>query len=99
MSTSNSMLKSAQIQTVNAQPVPPETQIYEIILPSVGFILLVGKPDIILPFFRHYGHPVRVTRYDRFRKVCCLVIIYLFVLYFPAGLIALDAEKRPSIRG
>jgi hypothetical protein len=99
MSTSNSMLKSAQIQTVNAQPVPPETQIYEVILRSVGFILLVGKPDIILPFFRHYGHPVRVTRYDRFREVCCLVLIYLFVLYFPAGLIALDAGKRLSIRG
>ncbi|RYN18448.1 hypothetical protein AA0112_g11540 [Alternaria arborescens] len=88
-STSNSLPKAAQTQTVAARPAPPETQIYEVILPSLGFTLLVGKPNIILPFFRHYGYPLRETRYDRFREICCLVLIYLFVLYFPAGLIAL----------
>lgn len=64
-------------------------EIYEVLCPSIGFVLFKGRAALILPFFRHYGHPVRETRHDRFREICGIVLIYIFVLYFPAGLIAL----------
>jgi hypothetical protein len=63
--------------------------IYEVISPSIGFVLIRGQAALILPFFRHYGHPLRETHYDRFREICGIVLIYIFILYFPGGLIAL----------
>jgi hypothetical protein len=65
------------------------TDIYEVLSPAIGFALLKGPSRLILPFFRHYGHPLRETHTDRIREICGIVLIYMFVLYFPAGLIAL----------
>jgi len=65
------------------------TDIYEVLSLSIGFVLLKGRSAVILPFFRHYGHPVRETHYDRMREISGIVLIYMFVLYFPAGLVAL----------
>lgn len=65
------------------------TEIFEIICPSLGFALIRGQPPHVLPFFRHYGHPLRKSNLDRAREICCIILVYAFVLYFPAGLISL----------
>ena len=77
------------------------TQIYEIDHASLGFILLLGTAvrdkdsPTVLQFFRHYGHPIRISFMDRAREVLGIVIVYLFVLYFPVGLL-LSSWMRES---
>jgi hypothetical protein len=65
--------------------------IYEIQDPNQGFSLIKGPAPVIQQFFRHYGHPIRDSTTcflsDRTREVLCIMLIYGFVLYFPAGLI------------
>lgn len=68
---------------------PAPVEIYEVFSPNIGFTLLKGESRLILPFFRHYGHPLRETPADRTREICGIALVYLFVLYFPAGLLAL----------
>lgn len=66
-----------------------EHEIFNIYLPQHGFLLVVGPATLIHQFFRHYGHPVRNgSRFpgNRFREVIAMVLLYCFVLYFPAGL-------------
>jgi hypothetical protein len=56
-----------------------------------GLILIQGPDHIVRQFCRHYGHPVRgvnVTA-NRVREITSMALVYLFVGYFPAGLIAL----------
>lgn len=80
-----------QIPTPITQAPPPE-QIYEIVNNDLGIALISTSsptPDILLQFFRHYGHPQRTLPSDRAREICCMLLIYVFVLYFPAGLVAL----------
>uniref|UniRef100_A0A8H7N8Y2 Uncharacterized protein n=1 Tax=Bionectria ochroleuca TaxID=29856 RepID=A0A8H7N8Y2_BIOOC len=66
-------------------------QLYEIDDPRHGYAIIQGPPDVVLQFFRHYGHPKRdrgaAGRRDRAREVLSMGLIYLFVLYFPVGLI------------
>lgn len=64
-------------------------EIFNIYLPQHGFLLVVGPAPLVHQFFRHYGHPVRNgSRFpgNRFREVIAMVLLYCFVLYFPAGL-------------
>jgi hypothetical protein len=75
--------------TTPAETFVEPVEIYEILSQSIGFALLKGQAALIQPFFRHYGHPLRDTHYDRLREICSIALIYMFVLYFPAGLIAL----------
>lgn len=66
-----------------------ENEIFNIFLPQHGFLLIVGPAALVQQFFRHYGHPVRNgSRFpgNRFREVIAMVLLYCFVLYFPAGL-------------
>lgn len=51
-----------------------------------GLSLIEGPEYLVRQFFRHYGHPVRDIRA---LEVCSMAIVYLFVAYFPAGLVAL----------
>ncbi|EDU44833.1 hypothetical protein PtrSN002B_011344 [Pyrenophora tritici-repentis] len=81
--------RSGDIARATSEADAEPTEIYEVLSPSIGFVLLKGQAALILPFFRHYGHPLRETHYDRFREVCGIILIYVFILYFPAGLIAL----------
>jgi hypothetical protein len=66
--------------------------VFEVRDPNHGFVLIEGFTPVIQQFFRHYGHPKRDSRAtfvpDRAREVSCILLIYAFVLYFPAGLIA-----------
>ena len=48
-----------------------------------GFLILEGNEELILQFFRHYGHPVR----NLLREYAQLTIILLFGFVFPAGLL------------
>ncbi|GFG23254.1 hypothetical protein IFM61606_03131 [Aspergillus udagawae] len=69
-----------------------EDELYESDDPTHGFAIIQGPPRAVLQFFRHYGHPVRDSgaagRRDRMREVLSMALIYLFMLYFPAGLIS-----------
>lgn len=69
-----------------------EDELYEIEDPTHGFAIIQGPPSVVLQFFRHYGHPTRDSgaagRRNRARELLSMILIYLFVLYFPAGLIS-----------
>lgn len=70
-------------------PIKTKAEIFEIICPDLGFILIESEPAHILPFFRHYGYPKRATKLDRTREIVGLALVYTFALYFPAGLLSL----------
>jgi hypothetical protein len=63
-----------------------------------GFAVIGGleredeKESITRQFFLHYGHPRRndLTFFgDRFKEIGSMILVAVFVLYFPAGLISL----------
>ncbi|KAH0366090.1 hypothetical protein KCU65_g5567, partial [Aureobasidium melanogenum] len=56
-----------------------------------GLFLIQGPDDLVRQFFRHYGHPIRGVDIsaNRWREIMSMALVYLFVAYFPAGLIAL----------
>ncbi|EXJ84420.1 hypothetical protein A1O3_05087 [Capronia epimyces CBS 606.96] len=68
-----------------------ESVLYQIQDPTYGFAIIDGVPSVVLQFFQHYGHPKRDSgvggRRDRTRELLSMALIYLFLLYFPAGLI------------
>lgn len=58
---------------------------------NYGFVLIQGPDHVVRQFCRHYGHPIRgvdITA-NRAREIVSMALVYLFVAYFPAGLIAL----------
>lgn len=69
-----------------------EDDLYEIEDPNQGFAIIQGPESIVRQFFRHYGHPKRDSgaegRRDRARELLSMGLVYVFVLYFPAGLIS-----------
>lgn len=74
------------------------TEIFEVDDLDHGFFVIEGPPDVVLQFFRHYGHPIRDQKApleDRAREVIAMALCYGFVLYFPAGLLALLWESSP----
>ncbi|KAG9749475.1 hypothetical protein KCU73_g6819, partial [Aureobasidium melanogenum] len=56
-----------------------------------GLFLIQGPDYLIRQFCRHYGHPIRGVNVapNRWREIMSMALVYLFVAYFPAGLIAL----------
>jgi hypothetical protein len=63
-----------------------------------GFAVIGGletedeQESVVRQFFLHYGHPRRndYTFFgDRFKEIGSMILVALFVLYFPAGLISL----------
>ncbi|KUJ06308.1 uncharacterized protein LY89DRAFT_692557 [Mollisia scopiformis] len=65
-----------------------DSVVIEVQNPNHGFAVLEGPEPVIRQFFRHYGHPKRDTCGDRVREVFSILLIYLFVLIFPVGLVA-----------
>jgi hypothetical protein len=49
-------------------------------------MLIEGPASVVQQFFRHYGH---LRRDDRWRETISILLVYAFVLYFPAGLVSL----------
>lgn len=71
------------------QGVEHVSEMYELDDRNYGFAVIESPPAIMLQFFRHYGHPIRTLKMDRVREVMGICLCYAFVLYFPAGLLAL----------
>ena len=58
---------------------------------SKGFFLIKGPSELVLQFFRHYGHPERYHRGfrgDRVREVIAMITVILSVMVYPGGLVA-----------
>jgi len=58
---------------------------------SKGFFLIEGPSELLLQFFRHYGHPERHRKGgfgDRAREVISMFTVIGAILIYPAGLIA-----------
>lgn len=53
-----------------------------------GFSMIEGPDELVRPFFRHWGHPIRTHSSDRVRELASIGLVLAFVLYFPAGLLA-----------
>lgn len=53
--------------------------IFEIHIPGEGFQIITGPCDLVLPFFRHYGHPVRC----RWREVTQMFIVAALGACYP----------------
>ncbi|KAL2837291.1 hypothetical protein BJY01DRAFT_221129 [Aspergillus pseudoustus] len=69
-------------------PVPTTTttitnKIFEIHNEKHGFLLIEGPEELILQFFRHYGHPIR----NRARESVQLLTIIGLGFVFPVGLV------------
>ena len=58
---------------------------FEVHMPSETgmFLFITGPPELVLQYFRHYGHPKR----DRIRELVQLAIIAAFGGLFPLGLL------------
>lgn len=65
------------------QPENNEAKLYSIRNPAGGFVLVEGKDDVVLPFFRHHGHPKR----SKHREILLIAIVVAFTLIFPIGLV------------
>jgi hypothetical protein len=76
--------------TPPAKPELKHVERFEVACPTIGyFILETSHPETVLQFTHHYGHPIRISKLDRLCEIMGIVIVYGFVLNFPAGLIAL----------
>ncbi|KIW17987.1 hypothetical protein PV08_02273 [Exophiala spinifera] len=93
-----SLLVSVRRTTIHQEKIPaasssaPKDDLYEILDGNHSFGLIESPEITLRQFFRHYGHPIRDSgvagRRDRAREVHSMALVYLFVLYFPAGLIS-----------
>jgi hypothetical protein len=57
---------------------------------SKGFFLIEGPPELVLQFFRHYGHPIRNRRGllgDRVKEVTLMSTVIAAIAVYPGGLI------------
>ncbi|KAF3912437.1 hypothetical protein ABW20_dc0102367 [Dactylellina cionopaga] len=73
--------------------------IFEVECPSLGVVLLrtdTNSTAAALQFFRHYGHPIRDSTLDRTREIISILVVYAFVLHFPAGLALLNWMNEPT---
>ncbi|KAL2822278.1 hypothetical protein BDW59DRAFT_149645 [Aspergillus cavernicola] len=62
---------------------PAPTKIFEIHNEKHGFLLIEGPEELVLQFFRHYGHPIR----NWCRESVQLLMIICMGFVFPVGLV------------
>lgn len=67
----------------SAAPSRPEILKVEIHTPADGSLVIQGPSDVVLPFTRHYGHPIR----NHMRESMQIGVIIGFGLLFPVGLL------------
>ena len=72
---------TAAVEVSNSYTLPLKK--FEILESKGGFLLIEGDENLILQFFRHYGHPVR----NRFREAVQFGCIIAFGFIFPIGLL------------
>ncbi|KAL8785647.1 MAG: hypothetical protein Q9195_008544 [Heterodermia aff. obscurata] len=65
---------------------------------SRGFFLVEGPGELVVQFYKHYGHPERYRRGlngDRLREVVGLALVVICILIFPTGLVAFVFAPQP----
>ena len=65
---------------------------------SRGFFLIGGPRELVVQFYKHYGHPERYRRGlngDRLREVVCIALVVICILVFPTGLVAFVFAPQP----
>ncbi|KAL3444153.1 hypothetical protein BJX65DRAFT_174824 [Aspergillus insuetus] len=72
---------TSSTETLLADTTPPK--IFEIHNEKHGFLLIEGPEELVLQFFRHYGHPIR----NRCRESVQLLMIICMGFVFPVGLV------------
>ncbi|KAL3447810.1 hypothetical protein BJX65DRAFT_307862 [Aspergillus insuetus] len=63
----------------------------EVVDISKGFFLIQGPSELVMQFFRHYGHPIRNRRGirgDHIRELISMFTVVSFITVYPAALIA-----------
>ena len=65
------------------------TTLFQIRDPDYGFPFVEGHDDVVRPFFRHIGHPIRQHQRDRLREIAGITLVVAFVLLFPGGLLSM----------
>lgn len=79
---------------------PDSAMLFKFESRNASLILIESPPRQFLPFVLHYGHPIRDINpqttsilsqmcSDRAREAVSILIVYAFVLVFPAGLLSL----------
>lgn len=86
--------KKTTVSTIKIGQAPAKNIIVEVHNLKHGFLVIDGDSELLLQFFRHYGHPIR----NRFREVVQIVIVVGFVLIFPAGLVASLLWMPPPVQ-
>ncbi|KAF2122742.1 hypothetical protein BDV96DRAFT_561302 [Lophiotrema nucula] len=56
-----------------------EVSQFEVHIPGEGFQVISGPSDLVLPFFRHYGHPIRC----RWREITQMAIVAAMGVGYP----------------
>ena len=67
---------------------PNQMVLFELQDTNHTFFLYEAQPRIVVPFVRHFGHPRRGQAH-RIREGLSMLLVYVFILLFPAGLISL----------
>ncbi|KAL4998391.1 hypothetical protein BDV10DRAFT_166956 [Aspergillus recurvatus] len=83
--SSFSSLSSSEALNTSTPASPPiaESKIFEIHNEKHGFLLIEGPEELVVQFFRHYGHPLR----NRGRESMQLLMIICMGFVFPVGLV------------
>lgn len=78
------------------QPWKASTEVskFEIHIPGEGFQVISGPADLILPFFRHYGHPIRC----RWRELTQMVILSVMGFTYTINFITTVIFMPPNIQ-
>lgn len=60
-----------------------------------GFPVIQGPEYLVRQFFKHWGHPLRQTKRDRYREITSMALVVSFVFFFPAGLLSMLWVPEP----
>ncbi|KAL4989655.1 hypothetical protein BDW68DRAFT_186313 [Aspergillus falconensis] len=83
-SSFSSLSSSETLSPSSPTPAPTtKSKIFEIHNEKHGFLLIEGPEDLVVQFFRHYGHPLR----NRYRESMQLLMIICMGFVFPVGLV------------
>ncbi|RDW56569.1 hypothetical protein BP6252_14097 [Coleophoma cylindrospora] len=62
---------------------------FELVDRKHGLFLIEGPDSTVRQFFRHYGHPIRVSKLDRVKELIGIALVAAFVFHFPVGLLSM----------
>lgn len=92
--SSGDIKPSLSIDIDEKEPLEP-TVLFEISDYDHGFPLIEGSETVVRQFFKHWGHPLRQSKIDRFREIGGIALVVAFVFYFPIGLLSMLWVPQP----